>query len=311
MAYPFENKDLSSNIKTQSLFTIDKMQDRYLQVRFRYQGVIWNGAIPIQAKYQGVNIPLTETDVVEWVKECYDALNPSNYKIWQQEQNDFWNSRNAESTRLVFDALNGDKPTTKWQCRKCGPVPAVNPQPAARIKTIKMLGYHIATMKLSCQNCGNKQYFDILVRLPRHASDNQKRSVISKELRKKILSILPNEDSVFEIQLEEKACIVDHKFPSNRWINGETPNDLSMSDEEIKNKFQILSNQTNLQKDRYCRRCLSNGMRGDFFGIEWYYEGDNQWRGTSPSDENGCVGCPWYDIKKWKEEFNKHINHIS
>lgn len=23
---------------------------------------------------------------------------------------------------------------TKWQCRKCGPVPQANPQPAARIK---------------------------------------------------------------------------------------------------------------------------------------------------------------------------------
>ena len=42
--------------------------------------------------------------------------------------------RQAFDTQAVFDALNGNDVMTKWQCRKCGPVPQANPQPAARIK---------------------------------------------------------------------------------------------------------------------------------------------------------------------------------
>ena len=311
MAYPFENKTINQNIKILNLFHIDKMEDIFLQVRFKYPRNVWNGAIPILAKYQGINIPLTSEDIEEWVVNCYDALDPSKYRQWQLIQDSFWNHRNSEDTKLVFDALNGNDDTTKWLCRKCGPVPQVNPQPGARIRSLKQMGYVIATMKLECQTCGNKQYFDILVRLPRKAADNQKRFTISNALRKKILTTLPNIDSCFDAPLDEKACIIDHKFPSSRWVNGETINETDMPDYAIRSKFQILSNQTNLQKERYCQRCVLEGKRGDFFGIKWYYEGNENWEGTSKADEKGCIGCPWYDLKKWKNEFNKHINNES
>ena len=308
MAYPFENKTINQNIKTLALFQIEKMEDLYLQVRFKYQRVVWNGAIPIRAKYQGVNVPLTNEDVFDWAKTCYDALDPAKFRLWRKDQEDYCKTKQSEDTRLVFDALNGTEETTKWLCRKCGPVPQVNPQAGARIRSLRQMGYHIATMKLICQSCGNKQHFDILIRLPRHAADNQKRFTISKALRNKILSVLANVDCAFETPLDPKACIIDHKFPSSRWVNGETINHTSMSEDEIRDKFQILSNQTNLQKERYCQRCVLEGKRGSFFGIEWYYEGDKEWRGTSKADENGCKGCPWYDLRKWKAEFNSHIN---
>ena len=80
-----------------------------------------------------------------------------------------------------------------------------------------------------------------------------------------------------------------------------------MSENEIKNKFQLLTNQTNLQKERYCKRCVSAGKRGDFFGIKWYYKGSENWEGSSKADENGCIGSPWYDLIKWKAEFNKFL----
>ena len=83
-----------------------------------------------------------------------------------------------------------------------------------------------------------------------------------------------------------------------------------MPDDEIKKKFQLLTNQTNLQKERYCQRCVLQGKRGSFFGITWYYQGDENWAGTSKADENGCVGCPWYDLELWKEKFNEHLNNL-
>ena len=284
MSYDFENKTVNRNIKTSNLFRIDKMEDYYLAVRFKYQGYIWNGAVPIKAKYQGVDIPLTKDDVFEWTQSCYEALDPGKYGVWQAQQTAFWDNTNAEDTHLVFDALNGTEPITKWLCRKCGPVPKVNPQAGAR-----------------------KLYFDLLIRLPRHPADNQKRFSISVALRNKILSTLPLKDACFETVLQPNEVIIDHKFPSSRWVNGETVNETDMPVEDIQKKFQLLTNQTNLQKERYCQRCVTEGVRGDFFGIEWYYEGDKNWNGTSKADENGCIGCPWYDLHKWKEEFNKHL----
>lgn len=307
MSYEFENKTVNRNIKTMSLFRIDKMEDYYLSVRFTYHGYIWNGAVPIKAKYQGVDIPLTKDDVFEWTKSCYEALDPGKYSVWQSQQNAFWDEKGAEDTHLVFEALNGNEPVTKWLCRKCGPVPKVNPQPAARIKKLKEYGYHIATIKMECGTCGRKQYFDLLIRLPRHPADNQKRFSISVALRNKILRVLPLKDACFGTALQPSEVIIDHKFPSSRWVNGETINETDMSEEEIKKKFQLLTNQTNLQKERYCQRCVTSGIRGDFFGIEWYYKGDEKWRGTSKADEEGCVGCPWYDLHRWKFEFNEYL----
>lgn len=107
--------------------------------------------------------------------------------------------------------------------------------------------------------------------------------------------------------MKPSEVVIDHKFPSSRWVNGETINETTMPVSKIKSKFQILTNQTNLQKERYCKRCVSTGKRGDFFGIEWYYEGNAQWQGTSKADENGCIGCCWYDMAEWKSRFNRFL----
>lgn len=304
MPMSFENWRINANVRTGSLFRISGMQDYYLMVVFRYPARTWNGAVPIISKYHGIEIPETDDDVREWVLKCYTELDPGRFPLWQEEQRRFWEGRHAYDTQAVFDALNGADPATKWHCRKCGPVPQCNPQPAARIKALKQIGYYIATMKLECGTCGGKQFFDILIRLPRHPADNERRFTISVRLQNKIKRVLPMKDACFGTALRESEAVIDHKFPSSRWVNGETVNETSMSEEEIRHKFQLLTNQTNLQKERYCKRCVSTGKRGDFFGIEWYYEGDSQWRGTSKADENGCVGCCWYDLLKWKEKFN-------
>lgn len=62
---------------------------------------------------------------------------------------------------------------TKWQCRKCGPVPQANPQPAARIKTARKWVLYCDYEK-DCPTCGKKEFYDLLIRLPRKAADNEK-----------------------------------------------------------------------------------------------------------------------------------------
>lgn len=307
MVYSFENKRLNADVRTGEYFKLHGMEDYYLSVTFRYPSRTWNGCIPIKAKYQGIDIPLENEDVNDWVIKCYAELDPGKNSLWQEEQRQYWSQKNAYATQAVFDALNGTEILTKWQCRKCGPVPQANPQAGARIKQLRQLGYYIATMKMDCPTCGGKQFFDLLVRMPRHAAENEKRFSISKSLQRKIKSVLPLKDACFDSPHPASELIIDHKFPSSRWVNGETVNEDSMSDEEIKNKFQLLTNQTNLQKERYCKRCVIEGTRGDFFGIKWYYEGGENWEGTSKADEKGCVGCCWYDLEVWKEKFNANL----
>ena len=307
MAYSFENKKINSDIKTGEYFKLHGMEDYYLLVTFRYPSRTWNGCVPIKAKYQGIDIPLNKEDVFDWVSKCYSELDPGKNTLWQDEQRRYWGEKEAYDTQAVFDALNGAETLTKWQCRKCGPVPQANPQAGARIKTLRQFGYYIATMKRVCPTCGGMQFFDLLVRLPRRAADNEKRFAISKKLQRRIKTVLPLKDVCFDFSHPAAELIIDHKFPSSRWVKGETINEDSMSDDDIKMKFQLLTNQTNLQKERYCKRCVIEGKRGDFFGIQWYYEGDEKWAGTSKADENGCVGCCWYDLEVWKEKFNKYL----
>ncbi len=308
LLYPFENMKINANVKIGTRFQIYGMQDYYLWVTFRYPTKTWNGCIPITSKYQGTDIPLTADDVKSWVLRCYTELDPGKNALWQNEQRQFWENKQAFDTQAVFDALNGTDVLTKWQCRKCGPVPQSNPQPAARIKALKQMGYYIATMKMDCATCGGKQFFDLLIRMPRHAADNEKRFSISVSLQNRIKAVLPLKDACFESSQTISELVIDHKFPSSRWINGETINETTMPDVEIKRKFQLLTNQTNLQKERYCKRCVSTGKRGDFFGIQWYYSGSENWCGTSKADENGCIGCCWYDLALWKEKFNEYIS---
>jgi len=305
--HPFENKRVSTSITTGELFKIDKMTDYYLSVTFRYHAKTWNGAVPIISKYQGINIPLTLEDVTAWLIHCHTELDPGKNKLWQDTQREYWESRASYDTRAVFDALNGTDDMARWLCRKCGPVPISNPQPAARIKSLKQAGYFIVTKKMACATCGGNQFFDLLVRLPRQAADNEKRSPFSVALKRKIKNTLPLRDVCFDQPHSDTELVIDHKFPSSRWVQGETVNQTTMPEEEIRAKFQLLTNQTNLQKERYCNRCVLTGKRGDFFGIKWYYEGDENWRGASKADEQGCAGCCWYDLELWRKKFNDFL----
>ena len=282
------------------------MEDYYLEVTFKYARMVWNGCIPLLSKYQGIKIPYTMDDVEDWVLKCYSALDPSNNSAWQNVQREFWATKtNADETETVFNALNGNgaDAITKWQCRTCGPVPQCNPQPAARIKKLKEYGYFIGTLRKFCPSCAKSTFFDILLRLPRQASNNVKRHPLSVRLQKRIKGLLDNYDVCFDEKRPPSELIIDHKFPSSRWVQGESINETDMPEEQIRRKFQLLTNQANLQKERYCKRCVISGIRGDYFGIKWFYKGDEHWRGSSKADESGCEGCCWYDMAEWKRQF--------
>lgn len=91
----------------------------------------------------------------------------------------------------------------------------------------------------------------------------------SSTLRKRIIKVLGGID-VYE-NAQSKNVLPDHKFSEIRWDdNTKAENPDEMTDEEIRNKFQLLTNQRNQQKREVCRTCFQTGRRGTIFGIRYF-----------------------------------------
>lgn len=314
--FEYENKILNSNITTYTVFQVDKMPDMFLEVEFTYpKSMPWKTCVPIFEKYQGINFLDSEKeDVEEWIKQCYEDMAPSNAASWTRGEEEYWKSHEmANKAKPLFDVLNAEDKyhLLEWGCRQCTDTSRVNSQAASRIRALKKdHGYHIASKDMFCPVCKEITKHDLLLRIPRKRGNSQTRYTISSGLKRRIKEHYNYTDACFDEKFPEttQALIVDHKFPATRWAAGETRNFISMTDEQIEAKFQLLTQQTNLQKDRYCFRCFNEKIRGDFFGIKWYSQGNENWEGSNNSDENGCLGCPWYDLQEWKNKFNEYLS---
>ena len=84
-----------------------------------------------------------------------------------------------------------------------------------------------------------------------------------------------------------------------------------MKDDEINSDFQLLTNQRNQQKREVCRKCFQTGERGIIYGIPFFYSGSANWDTSIPvtgkKAEQGCIGCAWYDINRWRTELIKKL----
>lgn len=282
-------------------FLPEKTSDQFLEVNFNYDGYEWNGALPIVVRSQGLS--LTEVEVKSQVEIFYESLRRENRKQWIESALEKWSNQKSQTFKVFNALLSGE-----WECRVCGPVPKVNPQPAARIRDIKGYGFFVASKRKQCKQCQKVCMHDILVMIIslKEVIKVKFRKPISKQLNQNILKVLKSTESVFEQVRTSKELVIDHKFPSQRWLKPETDNNTDMPDEDIKKKFQLLNNQTNLLKSRECDRCVSQNIRGQFMGIRWYYSGNEKWE-KEIDDETGCVGCPWYDVAEWKEQLRRAV----
>jgi len=276
---------------------LEKTSDKFIKVNFNYGQYTWQGALPIEVRSHGFSI--SEQDARESAQNYSTMLTLAQRKIWKQAAKKKWKNHESQTFKVFEALLSGE-----WECRGCGPVPKVNPQSAARIRDIKKSGYFIASMRKFCAaGCKNSQMHDILVMidLPKDSIKNELRKPISSQLAAKIVSTLGRKESVFDQIRTGKELIIDHKFPSQRWTRPESDNKESMPEAEIKEKFQLLNNQTNLLKSRECDRCVAEGIRGQFMGIRWYFNGGPNWL-FDKDDARGCIGCPWHDVSLWKDQ---------
>ena len=157
-----------------------------------------------------------------------------------------------------------------------------------------------------CEKCGTTTVHRKL-KSTKILETTKSRTGISGKISKRIKQLYNNEEAVFLRKLSDNELEIDHKFPQIRWKTDEE--DFSKdTNEELKNKFILLTRSNNLLKSRYCERCVKTGKRGCFPGIEFWFFGDENWNGINKFDKNGCVGCFWNDPYKWRDELKKILN---
>jgi hypothetical protein len=195
-------------------------------------------------------------------------------------------------------------------CRYCSNIYANNPNPQAVIRDLKDEGYYICSYTKYCENAKQKKTYDMLLPIKKSAID--KRTETIPDTIKKAVKRLYGGIDVFTGRTDNSA-LPDHKFPEIRW--GAEPilsDNRNLSDNEIINKFQPLSNKFNLMKKEACKKCRATNMRQYPYGIKYFYYGNEKWDESIPKSgidaRNGCVGCGWYDLLQWKKSLNERIS---
>lgn len=284
-------------IKIGSNFTVSKTDNQFVEVTFKYpNGSIWEGCFPLY--YPPMSIQFDIADIMSLLPDAYNQMAPELIASLISKAKKSWPKAKGSETYKVFESLL----TGKWECRSCG-AGKINDQPAARIRDIKKNGFIVATKSRTCSTCIKKQYHDILLIFDIESkAKSEFRKPISAQMKIKIISELGSKDVFFNSVRPSNEFVIDHKFPSQRWEKPETDNNqLSYSD--IKNKFQLLTNQSNMLKSRLCDDCCRTGIRPDFLGIKWFYHGNENWVSNNKIG-SGCYGCPWFDLEEWKNKIN-------
>jgi hypothetical protein len=294
---------LNSNIKIldKEVKQHSKASEAYVHVKFTYPTKIWEGWVPIEYRRTGVSIK-TSDELCAHLNKVYEQMKPEKYEDWLKKQQKYWSEEKAgaATTKAFFDSLAKGG----WQCVECT-LPK-NPNWARRIQDLKEFGYTLATdTKHYCPTCAANKTHLILLPIERCGNSGNGYETWTPALRKRIINILGSVD-VFE-NVVSPHCLPDHKFSEIRWdedTKSENPD--TMTDYEIRQKFQLLTNQRNQQKREVCRTCYQTKKRGTIFGMPFFYEGTEDWDSNIPPKgkdaERGCIGCPWYDIAEWRRQ---------
>jgi len=179
-------------------------------------------------------------------------------------------------------------------------------QSAATFREIKNLGYSFEQAKMGkwakkmhCETCGTvRSHYKLLDAEP--AFDQRGRVPITPAQRQRIIGILEGRDAFTDATIQSTPTI-DHKVPWTRLETDVDPADLT--DEEIPENYQLLTNEHNLLKDRSCTTCRTTGKRPPFLAVGFWYEGDSEYRGT-------CRGCGWFDPQVWRDALHGAIHKV-
>lgn len=298
-------------VNSQKLKEHSKASEKYVDVTFKLDRGEWNGWIPVVYRRTGVDLQ-TDEEISTYISKIFEIMNSLKPEDWFSAESKYWAAEkaNADITREFFDKLSED--VGSWKCRE-HELPA-NPNFARRIQDLKEIGYTLATdIKRYCEVCKQYKPHIQMLPIPRVVVAGNGYETWSPRLRKRIIKVLDSYD-VYEGK-KGQHLLPDHKFSEIRWdehTKDVNPDD--MTDEQIRDKFQLMSNQRNQQKREACRRCFQSGKRQFPFGIQYYYEGNENWDSSIPpkgkAAEQGCHGCGWYDMEKWRQNLIEKIDSL-
>lgn len=305
-----ENLNTNIRIVTNQRIKHSKASEEYMHINFKYTLENLDLWIPVEYRRTGISIKTNE-ELVDYLNYIYPQMNPDRHEKWLIEQQKFWDEEKprANTTKSFFDSLASGG----WKCVDCD-LPK-NPNWARRIQDLKEFGYTIATdTNRYCNRCKSNKTHLLMLQINRGGNKGNGYESWSLALRKRIINLL-NKRDVYE-NCYSQHCLPDHKFPEIRWDDDtKAINPDTMTDQEIKEKFQLLSNQRNQQKREVCRACYQTGKRGIAFGIPYFYKGLAGWDSRIPikgkEAEKGCIGCAWYDFAEWRKELIKVLEDFN
>ena len=297
----------NKNIKIVGARIHSKASEKYIDVVFSYSNQPkWDGSIPYFYRRTGLLLE-TPQEIAQLIEKAYEAVKKENASKWIGAERKLWQKeyKGKSVTKPFFDKLLN----LRWNCVD-DDFPA-NRNWARRIQDIKEMGYLLATNTRRYNQKLKRNTTQILL-IPLEKGPQTGYEVFSPQLRKRIIEVLESYDAYEGKVRPSHSLLPDHKFPEISWDeNTRKENPDSMTDDEIRAKFQLLDNQRNLEKREACRKVIQTGKLGTIFGIEHYINGNDNWPNGVPkvgkASEAGWKLCPWYDIEAWRQSLNKSI----
>lgn len=231
---------------------------------------------------------------------------PRNWEAWKEGEFLHWSETRpgSKETFEIFSALV--RADFEWISVKDA-LPG-NSNPARRYQTLKDDGYYIPVDASASRRTGGTR----LLLLPIPKGNPVTYETWPPRLRDEIIAVHESRDA-YDLRVKPGGSLIpDHKFPEIRW-DGETKREslAHLGEEDIRNDFQLVTNQINQTKREVCRKCYQTNLRGFPFGIEFWYQGGREWPKDVPligkAAEQGCVGCGWYDLAAWRNALNAKL----
>ncbi len=289
-------------IKALHLLQNTKASDYFVKVVFSFDNdEDWTAVVPYKYRRSGLDIN-TEKDVAEYLVSIKPYFTKEIRKEWKKREWAKWeevkkNVKNPEELVTIdfFKNLLSFK-------EEVDSFPD-NPNPQRRFQDLKDQGYTISIYPI-----GGRKWGKMLLPIPLNPKMGYE--VFTPQFKSRVIRLFNGINAYEAKKTAIKSLIPDHKFSEVRWdedTKGENP--MEMTDKEIIEKFQLLDNQRNQQKREVCRKCFQTGQRGKLFGIDFYPVGTGEWDKSVPQKgkaaEQGCIGCPWYDIEAWRKAVNE------
>lgn len=289
------NKLCGVDVRVKGFLAHNKATERYVLVEDK-SGKDW--LLPYYSLY-GVNQIDDMESMADYIGNCMLLLSPEKIEEFKKATRRLINREFSARAKVTI-------PIFRRFVNHCGEWIEEgnhkNTNAARRIEDIKERGYTIVTYR---QDKVTKRMM-----LPFKKVAAKKHETIDPKMRRRIFAVLNNVDA-FTGGKVSTSSLPDHKFPEVRWDEKTAVSNVEMSDDDIVEKFQLVSERINQAKREVCRKCFQEHQRGTLNGISFYYQGDEHWPSHVPergvAAKVGCIGCFWYDMMEWRKQLNELI----